>query len=416
MDYSSGVLTQGSKLPKGAWLAVALLFFIGALNYLDRIMITTMRSSIIDAMPMSDAQYGLLTSAFLWTYGILSPFAGFLADKFNRSRVVILSLLVWSVVTWLTAYSRTFEQLLLTRILMGISEACYIPAALALIADYHRSSTRSIATGIHMTGVMVGSSLGFLGGWIAEKHTWNSVFIFFGIFGVVYSIVVAFILRDPPGNNITSVTGESEKKISFLLGVGDLFRRRSFLLMLGYWGLLGIVGWLVMGWLPTYYKEHFNLSQGMAGLYATGYLYPASIVGLLLGGLLADRWSRTNRLARIHVPAIGLCIAAPCIFIASGTSILPLAIIAFMLYAITRSFGDTNMMPMLCMVADPRYRATGYGILNFFSTIIGGIALYSGGVLRDSDIDLSRIYQFAALIMIICAILLFLVKSKPEDE
>jgi sugar phosphate permease len=135
-----------------------------------------------------------------------------------------------------------------------------------------------------------------------------------------------------------------------------------------------------------------------------------------LGGLLADRWSRTNRLARIHVPAIGLCIAAPCIFIASGTSILLLAIIAFMLYAITRSFGDTNMMPMLCMVADPRYRATGYGILNFFSTIIGGIALYSGGVLRDSDIDLSRIYQFAALIMIICAILLFLVKSKPEDE
>ena len=418
-DINSGSLTKGTKLPKGAWLVVALLFFIGALNYLDRIMITTMRSSIIDAMPMSDAQFGLLTSAFLWTYGILSPFAGFLADRFKRSRVIIFSLFVWSVVTWLTAYSRTFEQLLATRILMGISEACYIPAALALIADYHRSTTRSTATGIHMTGIMVGSSLGFLGGVIAENHTWNFAFIFFGLIGILYSLLVAFILRDPPKDTnlaISTIAEKSDKKVNFFEGVVDLFKSGSYLLMLGYWGLLGVVGWLVVGWLPTYYKEHFNLSQGIAGLYATGYLYPASIAGLLIGGFLADRWSRTHRLARIHVPAIGLCIAAPCIFFASSTSVLPLAIAAFMIYAVTRSFGDSNMMPMLCMVADPRYRATGYGILNFFSTIIGGVALYAGGVLRDMQIDLSKVYQFASLIMIVCASFLFLArpKSKPE--
>lgn len=414
-NIPSRVLTSELKLPKGAWLVVALLFFIGALNYLDRIMITTMRSSITDAMPMSDAQFGLLTSAFLWTYGILSPFAGFLADKFNRSRVVIVSLFVWSIVTWLTAYSRTFEQLLVTRILMGISEACYIPAALALIADYHRNSTRSLATGIHMTGIMVGSSLGFLGGMLAENHTWNYVFIFFGIVGVVYSLVVALVLRDPPKDSVNTVSERSENKIDFFVGIANLFKSGSFLLMLGYWGLFGIVSWMIMGWLPTYYKEHFNLSQGIAGLYATGYLYPASIVGLLLGGFLADRWSRTNRFARIYVPAIGLCIAAPCIFIASGTAFLPLAILAFMLYSVARSFGDANMMPMLCMVVDPRYRATGYGVLNFFSTIIGGIALYTGGVLRDSNIDLSKMYQFAALIMIICAALLFMVRPKSKS-
>ena len=412
----SGIPNPESKLLKGAWLVVALLFFIGALNYLDRIMITTMRSSIIESMPMSDAQFGLLTSAFLWTYGILSPFAGFLADKFNRSRVVIISLLVWSAVTWLTAYSKTFEQLLTTRILMGISEACYIPAALALIADYHRSSTRSLATGIHMTGIMVGSSMGFLGGLLAENHTWNYVFVIFGVVGVAYSILVAFILRDPPKNAEETVRVKSESQVNFFSGVGDLFRKRAFLLMLGYWGLLGVVGWLVVGWLPTYYKEHFALSQGVAGLYATGYLYPASIAGLLFGGFIADRWSRTHRLARIHVPAIGLCIAAPSIFLASGTNILPVAIIAFMLYSFTRSFGDSNMMPMLCMVADPKYRATGYGILNFFSTIIGGIALYAGGVLRDMDINLSRIYQFAALIIIICASFLFMARPKQKSE
>ncbi len=402
------------KLPKGAWLTVALLFFIGALNYLDRIMITTMRSSIIDSMPMTEAQFGLLTSAFLWTYGILSPFAGYVADRFNRSKVVMVSLFVWSLITWITAYSRTFEQLLATRILMGISEACYIPAALALIADYHRSSTRSLATGIHMTGVMIGSSLGFIGGMVAENIAWNSPFILFGIIGTVYSVVIAFVLRDPPKDPESKANVSQAGKVSFLEGVYDLFRKRAFLLMLGYWGLLGVVGWMVIGWLPTYYKEHFNLSQGIAGLYATGYLYPAQIVGLLLGGFLADRWSRTNRLSRIQVPAIGLLIAAPCVFIASTTYVLPVAIIALVFYAITRSFGDSNMMPMLCMVADPRYRATGYGILNFFSTIIGGIALYAGGVLRDADIDLSRMYQFAAFTMIICAAMLFLIRPKSQ--
>jgi MFS family permease len=418
---NTGGVLDDSRLPTGAWLIVGLLFVVGALNYLDRIMITTMRSSIIDAMPMTDAQFGLLTSAFLWTYGILSPFAGFLADRFNRSKVIIFSLFVWSAVTWLTAYTRNFEQLLATRILMGISEACYIPAALSLIADYHRTKTRSLATGIHMTGVQVGSSLGFLGGWIAETHTWNFVFIFFGIFGIVYSIIVSFLLKDPPKS---AVIVESSDKgvqtevvktgngVNFFDAVKDLFSKKSYLLMLGYWGFLGIVGWLVMGWLPTYYKEHFNLSQGIAGLYATAYLYPAAIIGLLLGGFIADKWSKKNRLARIQTPAIGLLIAAPCIFIAAGTNFLPLAIAAFMIFMLTRSFGDSNMMPMLCLIADPRYRATGYGILNFFSTIIGGIGLYMGGVLRDSQINLSSMYKFAALVIIICSAFLFLARPK----
>ena len=405
-----------SKLPSGSWLVVALLSFVGALNYIDRIMITTMRGSIVDEIPMTDAQFGLLTSLFLWVYGLLSPFAGFLADRFNRSRVIIASLFVWSTVTWLTSYVTTFEQLLATRALMGISEACYIPAALALIVDYHRGSTRSLATGIHMAGIMVGSSLGFLGGWIAENHEWNFAFHIFGIIGIIYSVVLTFTLRDAPGNMVDELSQEAKSKVIFFDGIKNLFSRRSFILMVAFWGLFGVVNWMIMGWLPTYYEEHFNLSQGMAGLYATGYFYPASIVGLLLGGFLADRWSRTNPRARILVPVIGTSIAAPCIFMASNTAVLPLAIIFFMVYSLTRMFTDANMMPILCLVADQRYRATGYGILNLFATVIGGIGLYAGGVLRDSQVDLSMIYRFSALILIICALLCYRIRPKKETE
>jgi predicted MFS family arabinose efflux permease len=376
-----------------------------------------MRQSIVQAMPMTEAEFGLLTSVFLWVYGLISPFAGYLADKFSRSRVIIGSLFIWSAVTWLTAHSTSFGQLLATRALMGISEACYIPAALALIADYHRGSTRSLATGIHMAGIMVGQSLGFTGGWIAEKYTWSSAFSLLGIFGVAYAIVLIFLLRDVPSSQRdTSNPEETEKQVGFAKGVKNLFSQRSFILTLAYWGLLGVVGWMIGGWLPTYYKEHFNLSQTTAGVYATGYLYPASLVGVLLGGFLADRWSRSNPRARILVPAIGLCIAAPGIFLASTTTVVTVTIFGFILYALTRAFTDSNMMPILCMVSDARYRATGYGILNLFSCIVGGIGIYAGGVLRDAKVDLSRMFQFASIVTILCAVMLFMLNRKLKKN
>jgi MFS family permease len=402
-----------AKVSARAWLVVALLFVVGLLNYLDRIMITTMRTSIREAIPMTDADFGLLTSVFLWIYGLLSPFAGYLADRYSRSRVIIISLFVWSLITWLTIHVTTFEELLLTRALMGISEACYIPAAMALISDYHRGSTRSLATGIHLAGIMTGQSLGFIGGWLAEKHSWTYSFSVIGIVGVVYAVLLLFLLKDTTRQEVVKEDATVDR-VSFFAGIKDLFRRRQFILLLLFWSFLGIVGWLIFGWLPMFYKEGFHLSQSEAGLYATGYLHPVSLVGVLLGGFLADRWSKINPRARILLPAIGLCIAAPFVFTASVTNILPLAIGCFMVYGLCRAWSDSNLMPALCMVADPRYRATGYGVLNLFACIIGGVGLYAGGVLRDANINFSRLFQFASLIMVLCALILFSVRPKVE--
>lgn len=402
-----------SKLPGGAWLVVALLFIVGALNYLDRNMITTMRNSIIEGIPMTEAQFGLLTSVFLWVYGILSPFAGFLADRFDRSKVIIGSLFIWSVVTWLTAHASTYYELLATRALMGISEACYIPAALSLIVDYHKGPTRSLATGIHMVGVVVGSSLGFIGGWLAENRTWNYAFNVLGLIGIVYSLILVFFLKDKVSAEEINTSEKPNSYVQFGIAIKDLLCRRSFILVFIFWGLIGIVGWMIAGWLPTYYMEHFNLSQTMAGVYATAYLHPASIVGLLLSGVWADRWSRTHPKARILVPLIGLCIAAPCVFVASYTNMLILTILFFMIYTFSRMFTDTNLMPILCMMVDNRYRATGYGILNMFATIIGGIGLYAAGILRDAHIDLGIMFQVASLALVICIVILYFLKQRP---
>lgn len=407
------LMSFGSKPSSFAWLTVSLLWGVGCLNYLDRVMITTMRGSLKETIPMTEAQFGMLTTVFLLVYGVLSPFSGFLADRFNRARIIITSLFVWSLVTWLTAQAKTYEQLLATRALMGLSEAAYLPAALALIADYHRGTTRSMATGVHMSGLMVGSGLGGLGGWLAERHGWSYAFSFFGLIGAAYAVVLGLLLRETPRESaLTEVAPGVRLDEAFV----SLFGRPAFIVALVFWGLLGLAGWAVIGWMPTYLNEHFHLTQGTAGLSATGYLNMAALIGLLIGGAWADRWSRTHERGRIFVPIIGLCAAAPGILLASSTGSLPFALAGLMLYGLARSFTDSNMMPILCLVADPRYRATGYGVLNFFGTVVGGLTIYAGGALRDAHVDIGRVFQFGAVTTLVCAMLLFFVKAKPPSQ
>jgi MFS family permease len=399
------------------WLIVYSLCLVGLLNYLDRTMLSTMRSSIVEKIPMSNAQFGLLTTVFLLSYGICSPIGGFLADRFQRSRVIIFSLCIWSVVTWLTSYVTDFSILLLTRAVMGISEACYLPAALALITDYHGNKTRSLAVGIHMTGIIAGQSLGFVGGWLAEMHTWNYAFYLFGIVGIGYALILAFFLKDKPVSKEESSSHRNEeKKIDFFQVMSTLMTNLNFTLLLGFWCLLGIVGWLIMGWLPTYYQEHFHVSQGIAGLYATGYLYPFSMVGVVVGGLLADRWNQSNKRARILIPAIGLLIAIPGVLLAVNTQYIEIAILGFMMYAFTKVFSDANLMPILCTIIDEKYRATAYGILNLFACVVGGIGIYAGGMLRDAQISMDYIFLFASFVMLLCLVPLALIYFRNKTE
>ena len=401
---STSLISTPNLLPPRAWLIIALLWVAAFLNYLDRNMILTMRGSVKAAIPMTDAQFGLLTSVFLWVYAGVSPFAGYLADRIGRSRVIIASLFIWSVVTWLTGHAATFSQLITARALMGISEACYIPAAFALITDFHRGPTRSRATAIHLTGFTIGSGMGGIGGWLAERHDWSYAFFLFGFVGVAHSIVMLLCLRDLPREE-----AQAESKIDFLEAIASLLKLSSFRLLLVIWGLLGLAGWAMAGWLPTFFGERFDLKQGVAGFSATGWLATAMFIGALVGGAWADRWSLTNPRGRILVPLAGLCIAAPGIFLLSCSHSLPVAIVGLMLYG-ARNFTDANMMPVLCLIADPRYRATGLGVMNLVACTVGGLAIYAGGALRDAHVDVSRVFQCAAAGLVMCVVLFAFVK------
>ena len=398
-----------------AWIIVALLWVVAFLNYFDRILITSMRDPIVAAFTINDAQYGLLTSVFLWSYGILSPLGGYFADKYGRKPVIVFSVLVWSIVTLWTGFAQTFGEMLAARLCMGISEACYIPAALALIADYHKGATRSLATGIHMSGLYAGLALGGLGGYISEAWGWRFGFQVFGFFGVAYALILAFTLKKPVMKSQQAVA-ETEAKAApvNILQSFKLFSIFSFRILMFYFCAYGIVNWLIYGWLPTFLKSHFNLDLGQAGISATGYVQIGSFAGVLLGGIVADRWHKINKRGRLYVIIIGFTIGAPFLFLMSYTYTFGVAIAGMIVYGLARGFNDANLMPVLCQVIDERYIATGYGFLNFLSTIVGGVMVYAGGLLRDANIGLSIIYGGSAILLLLAAWSLFLVKIKRQ--
>jgi len=402
-------------LPRNAWLIVGLLWVVGCLNYLDRVMLITMRTSVKAAIPMTEAQFGLLTTIFLVVYAVLSPLGGYLADRTSNSRIIIFSLLTWSAMTWLTAHATTFNELFLCRALMGVSEACYLPAAGALIADYHRTTTRSLANGIHLSGVMVGSGLGGLGGWIAEKHSWTLAFEIFGAIGVVYAVVLYFLLRDRPHTANAALAAAPREKIRLRTMVPSLLGSGSFLIAMLFWGLLSISSWAFVGWMPTYLGEQFKLGQGDAGLTSLICIYSGSLVGIVAAGAWGDRWSRARPEGRAFVGIAGLAVCVPSVLLVAHTSLLGLAIVGLILYGISRSFPDANMMPILCQITDARYRATALGLLNAFGTMAGGITIYIGGALRDAHVSLSLVFYAGAAGLAVCAGLLWIIRPHQHS-
>lgn len=403
-----------TSLPMYAWFIVALLWFVALLSYLDRLIITAMLDPIKEAITMTDTQFGLLTSVFLWVYGIFSPFGGYLADRFSRSGVILVSLIVWSIMTWLTGHARTFEEMLVARALMGFSEACYIPAALALIADYHTGSTRSLANGLHMSGVYAGSALGGIGGYIAEWQGWRFAFELFGAIGVLYAVILIFLVRDPIKSHPSRPSPEISSKPNIAEALKLLFSKPAFLLLLAANATAAFAYWGINGWMPSYLKEQFNLGLGEAGLSATGYIQFAAFIGVLIGGTWADRWSRSNGNARALVPAIGFCIAAPCLFLSTSTTVFFLAIAGLIVFGLGRGFFDANLMPVLRQSVGDRYSATGYGFLNFVACISGGIIIYAGGALKDAHFGLAKIFQFSAIGLLLVGLILFFVKQEPK--
>jgi MFS transporter, Spinster family, sphingosine-1-phosphate transporter len=396
--------TGGEKaeqaLLRFAWLVVLLLWPVALLNYLDRQMLASMKYSVMGDVPSigTEANWGFMLGQFKWVYAFLSPLGGYVADRFSRRATICGSLFVWSAVTWWTGHVHSYHALLTARSLMGISEAFYIPAALALITDYHRGPTRSRAVGLHQMAIYFGVIVGGFGGYAADApgFGWRGAFTACGIVGIGYAIPLALLLRDAPRPAAASAEADPNAA-SPGRALAELFTNPGFILMVLYFTLPALAGWLVRDWMPAVLKQQFGIAQGKAGVAATLPWQSAAILGALGGGWLADRWVRRgNARGRIYVSALGTGLMIPAMFGFGHPPTLAAAVAFLALFGIGWGAFDCNNMPILSQVVRPHLRATGYGIMNLVSISCGGLADWAFGHLRDRRVPLGVIFGILA--------------------
>ena len=425
---------------KWAWIAIAVLWVVVMLNYFDRQLLAVLNTSITggeEGIDMSQEQFGKVMSAFLIVYAALSPVGGYLADRFSRKFIILCSLVVWSVVTWMTGKATSYEELIFWRGAMGVSEAFYIPAALALISDYHRGRTRSMATGLHMSGIYVGQMLAGCGALMAGAPYnlgWRLTFETFGFIGVAYALIVIFFLHDPQSDaSAASAEPAAEKPASAAaeelpaasqdFSVRDvlksLFSGRAMVMLLVMYAFAGFANWFLMGWYPRLLQDMFGLTEAEAGPKATLWVNIAKYIAVLLAAVLADMWYSRNRNARAYVPGICFCVAGPCVIIAMLPALgvpvslgLPVTIALVSMQGVAQGSLDATLMPVLRSLIDERFSATGYGLLNLTSVSAGAVISVLGGILKDSGVPLGVPLGIAGFLMVICGLFFFFLPKK----
>ncbi len=397
------------------WIAVGLLWGVALLNYMDRQMIATMRPAMqadIEDLKQA-ANFGRLMAVFMWIYGAMSVFSGMVADRMNRKWLIIGSLFVWSAVTFAMGYARTFDQLYILRAIMGFSEALYIPGGLALIAELHSDKTRSLAVGIHMSGIYMGQAFGGFGSTVSAMYSWQHTFVFFGFVGMAYALVLMFFLKDSARPS-APVTLKNSKTVGVFDGLFSLLKSFPFWIIVIYFAVPSLPGWAIKNWAPTLISENLDIDMSRAGPIATISISLSSLMGVLVGGIISDRWVQKNIRGRIYIGAIGLSLTVPAMLLMGfGTSLLPILSAAF-LFGFGFGMFDTNNMPILCQFVRPDARATAYGFLNTAGIFSGALITDYLGKSTDAG-NLGRDFAWlGAVVILAVALQLSFLRPRPE--
>lgn len=399
------------------WLVVALLWVVALLNYMDRQMLSTMQESMkVDIVELNKAEaFGALMAVFLWIYGLVSPFAGMVADHVSRKWLVVGSLFVWSGVTYLMGYAENFTQLYWLRAFMGISEALYIPSALSLIADWHEVKSRSLAIGIHMTGLYTGQAIGGFGATIAAMFTWHSAFHWFGIIGVVYSIVLFLFLHENPSHTqSTSAATHSKASTNPFKGLSIVLSNWAFWIILFYFAVPSLPGWATKNWLPTLFATNLGIDMSSAGPLSTITIAVSSFVGVIVGGIMSDRWVQRNIRGRIYTSAIGLGMTIPALILLGFGHHIVAIVGAGLCFGVGYGIFDANNMPILCQFISTKHRGTAYGIMNMVGVFAGALVTQVLGKWSDGG-NLGLGFAILGGIVVI-ALILQLACLKPTTD
>ena len=402
------------------WIVVGLLWGVALLNYMDRQMLSTMKDAMqVDIVELQSAtNFGYLMAIFLWIYALMSPVSGVIADRLNRKWLIVGSLFVWSSVTYLMGIAETFNQIVFLRALMGVSEALYIPAGLSLIADYHTGKSRSLAVGIHMTGLYTGQAIGGFGATVADAFSWHTTFHWFGIIGIAYAVILMLFLHDKKTEILPTEklqANPQKEKDSVFTSLKSLLTNVAFWVILLYFAAPSLPGWATKNWLPTLFAENLDLPTSQAGPISTITIAVSSFIGVLIGGPLSDKWVQKNLRGRVYTGAIGLGLTIPSLLLLGFGHNLVAVVGAGLLFGIGYGIFDTNNMPILCQFVSHKQRATAYGVMNMIGVSAGAFITHLLGRWGDSGNLGAGFAMLAIVVAIALGVQLYFLRPKTDN-
>jgi MFS family permease len=392
----------------GAWKLVFLLSGAFVINYIDRQVVFSIFPLLRHDLGFADAALGASGTAFTWTYSLMMPLSGRLADRFSRSKLVLIALMLWSLATLVTGLSNSVVQFLASRVAMGVCESLYVPAAIRLITQAHPGATRSRALAIHGFAQFIGITLGgWFGGWSAESIGWRQGFFVLAAIGMLYAAVLAWNLPPceyPQTPNVTAIAP-----------ISTLVRSHSFLGLSGAFFSFCAILWMLYAWLPAFIYERYHLSLTDSGLTATVFLQSSSAVGVLLGGWAGDILSKRYSTGRFQVVIWGLLGCAPfavAIFSVHSLLLLKLSACGFGLLAGSVA---PNTFSALYDISGSHHYGLATGLLNTIGGVGAGFAILTAGLLK-ATLGMENLMYSAGLLAIICSILLFIVLRTSSER
>ena len=350
------------------WTLIGLLWLVCFFNYADRQAIYSVFPLLQREMGLTDVQLGVVGTSFMWVYAAAAPLAGLAGDRFARKTIVVGGLIFWSMITVATAWSTQYSHLVLCRALEGLGEAFYFPASMSLISAYHGPATRSRAMSIHQSSVYLGTIAGgTAAGMMGDALGWRSSFYLFGSLGAALGLVLLVVLREPARAPVADA-------VPAAASMAGILKTPMVLILMAVFVGANFVAAIVLTWMPSFLSRKFGMSLGAAGFSSTAYLQIASVLGVITGGVLADRLARRRRGGRMIAQAIGLLAAVPFIFVTGWTLSVPVLILAMAGFGYFKGLYDANIWASLHDVVSVERRATAVGLMNAVGWVGGGFA------------------------------------------
>ena len=365
--------TQAPPSRSYSWAVVGMLWLVCFFNYADRQAIFSVFPLLQTEMHLTVIQLGLLGSAFAWVYGISGPVAGLLVDRFRRKSAILGGLEFWSILCALSAFSRTFAQLIIFRGAEGLGESLYYPASTSLISDYHGKRTRSRALGVLVTSVYAGTVGGGLwAGAMAQKHGWRMPLFVLGLVGCVLGAILFFTLREAQRGSADGPAEAHAAVLSASQTLKSILKTPTVLVLAAVFVCANFVALVLLAWMPAYLYQRFHLTLAKAALMATIYPQVASMAGAFVGGLLADAWSTRTPRGRMLTQLVGVSAGIPFVVLAGHASTLNGVTVGLIGWGFAKGMYDANIFASVFDVIRPQARGTASGLMNCVGWLLGG--------------------------------------------